>query len=86
MANGQQRPSPRRGRQVCEANHGLRFGCIDHKGLQDKTEYVPSNHLPWGFPDGCAEMNPPANGGDAGDGGSILGSGRSLRGGNGNPL
>ena len=30
--------------------------------------------------------NPPANAGDTGNEGSIPGSGRSLRGGNGNPL
>ena len=36
-----------------------------------------------GFPDGSAVWNPPA---DAGDPGSIPGSGRSLVGGNGNPL
>ena len=37
----------------------------------------------WGFPDGSAVKNPPAN---VGDTGSIPGSGRSLGGGNGNPL
>ena len=39
-----------------------------------------------GFPGGAGVKNPPANAGDARDVGSIPGSGRSLRGGNGNPL
>ena len=39
-----------------------------------------------GFPGGSVEKNPPANAGDIGDVGSILGSGRSPGGGNGNPL
>ena len=38
---------------------------------------------PWGFPGGVVVKNPPAN---AGDTGSIPGSGRCPRGGNGNPL
>ena len=38
-----------------------------------------------GFPGGSVEKNPPTNAGDIGDVGSILGSGRSLGGGNGNP-
>ena len=38
------------------------------------------------FPDGAVVKNPPANAGDAGDMGLIPGSGRSLGGGNGNPL
>ena len=37
----------------------------------------------WGFPDGSVVKNPPTN---AGDMGSIPGSGRSSGGGNGNPL
>ena len=37
----------------------------------------------WGFPGGTVVKNPPAN---AGDSGSIPGSGRSPREGNGNPL
>ena len=37
----------------------------------------------WGFPGGSMVKNPPAN---AGDSGSIPGSGRSPREGNGNPL
>ena len=40
----------------------------------------------WGFPGGSALKNPPDNAGDAGDAGSIPWSGRSRRGGNGNPL
>ena len=42
--------------------------------------------LHWGFPGGSVGKNPPANAGDAGDEGSIRGSGRSPGGGNGNPL
>ena len=38
------------------------------------------------FPGGTSGKNPPANAGDTGDVGSILGSGRSPKGGNGNPL
>ena len=38
------------------------------------------------FPRGAVVKNLPANAGDAGDTGSILGSGRSPRGGNGYPL
>ena len=34
----------------------------------------------WGFPGGRVVKNPPASAGDAGDLGSILGSGRSLGG------
>ena len=39
-----------------------------------------------GFPGGSVVKNLPANAGDAGDMGLIPGSGRSPRGGNGNPL
>jgi len=39
-----------------------------------------------GFPSGSVVKNLPAKAGDAGQKGSILGSGRSLGGGNGNPL
>ena len=39
-----------------------------------------------GFPGGAVVKNPPANAGDAGDSGSIPGSGRSAGMGNGNPL
>ena len=42
-------------------------------------------HPSWGFPGGSKVKNLPANAGDAGDMGSIPGSGRSLGGGNGNP-
>ena len=38
------------------------------------------------FPGGSVVKNPPANAGDAGDAGSILGSGRSPGEGNGYPL
>ena len=38
------------------------------------------------FPSGAMVKNPPANAGDKGDTGSILGSGRSPGGGNDNPL
>ena len=39
-----------------------------------------------GFPDGSVVKNPSANAEDAGDMGSIPGTGRSLGGGNSNPL
>ena len=39
-----------------------------------------------GFAGGSELRNPPVNAGNSGDMGSILGSGRSPRGGNGNPL
>ena len=39
-----------------------------------------------GFPGGAVVKNPPAKARDAGDAGSIPGSGRSPRGGHGNPL
>ena len=39
-----------------------------------------------GFPGGSVVKNPPADTGDTGDVGSILGLGRSLGGVNGNPL
>ena len=39
-----------------------------------------------GFPGGSVVKNPPANEGDTGDVGSILGLGKSPGGGNGNPL
>ena len=40
----------------------------------------------WGFPGGAVVKNPPVNAGDARGMGSIPGLGRSLGGGNGNPL
>ena len=40
----------------------------------------------WGFPGSAVMKNLPANAGDTGDVGSVLGSGRSPRGGNGNLL
>ena len=42
-------------------------------------------YLKWGFPGVTLVKNLPANAGDAGDTGSILGSERSPGGGNGNP-
>ena len=39
-----------------------------------------------GFPSGSVVKNPPAKAGDAGDTGSVLGSGRSPGGGHGNPF
>ena len=39
-----------------------------------------------GFTGGSVVRNPPASAGDTGDSGSIPGSGRCPRGGNGNPL
>ena len=50
--------------------------------------YWPCSHsrqIP-SFPSGSVVKNPPANEGDSGDGGLIPGLGRSLGGGNGNPL
>ena len=40
----------------------------------------------WDFPGGSVVKNPPANAGDTGDMGWILGLGRYLGGGNGNPV
>ena len=40
----------------------------------------------WGFAGGASGKEPPANAGDRRDAGSVLGSGRSSGGGNGNPL
>ena len=40
----------------------------------------------WGFPVGSVVKNPPDSAGEARDSGSIPGLGRSLGGGNGNPL
>ena len=45
-----------------------------------------SNSKLLGFPGGSVVMNTPANAGDAGDTGSVSGSGRFPGGGNGNPL
>ena len=42
--------------------------------------------MKWGFSGGSVVKNLPANTGDIRDTGLILGLGRSLRGGNGNPL
>ena len=51
--------------------------------VPSSTVYVTSGYL---FnSDGSVVKNPSANAGDAGDMGSIPGSGRSPRGGNGNP-
>ena len=46
----------------------------------------PRHALENGFPGGSVVENPPANAGNAEDGGSIHGSGRSPRIGNGNPF
>ena len=40
----------------------------------------------WGFPGGKVVKNPPANVEESGDAGSVPGSGRSLGGGDRNPL
>ena len=40
----------------------------------------------WGFPSGKVVKNPPANVEESGDAGSVPGSGRSLGGGDRNPL
>ena len=50
------------------------------------SQFIFPPTLPGGFPDGTMIKNPPANAGDARDLGSIPGSGRSPRVGNGNPL
>ena len=42
--------------------------------------------MPVGFPGDSVVKNPPINAGEAGDTGSISGSGRCLGGGSGNPL
>ena len=47
---------------------------------------LTSKYEQQGFPGGSVVKNLPANAGDAGDMGLIPGSGRSPRGGNGNPL
>ena len=47
---------------------------------------LPRVREPMGFPGGSEVKNSPSNGGDAGDMGLILGSGRSPGGGNGNPF
>ena len=53
--------------------------------LSARSWQLPTNDLP-GFPGGAVVKNPPANAGDARDGGSIPGWGRSPKVGNGNPL
>ena len=52
--------------------------------MQDTT--LDAKMTSRGFPSGSVVKNPPANEGDSGDGGLIPGLGRSLGGGNGNPL
>ena len=47
---------------------------------------IVSAEVSWRFPGGAVVKKLPANTGDAGDTGSIPGSGRSPGGGNGNPL
>ena len=63
--------------------------CIDH-GVARSWTWLSDFHFHFkidlGFPGGSVVKNPPANAGDTGDVGSICGSGRSLGGGNGNPL
>ena len=51
-----------------------------------QTPFVESIHGPLGFPGDSVVMNLPANTGDTGDMGSILGLGRSLGEGNSNPF
>ena len=47
---------------------------------------MPANATVQGFPGGLVVKKPPTNAGDTGDLGSIPGSGRSPREGNGNPF
>ena len=56
-----------------------------HKEL-DTTERLIHTQIVWGFPGGVVVKNPPANAGDERHAASILGSGRSLGEGHGNPL
>ena len=55
------------------------WGC----SVLDMTERLNKNKKARGFPGGSVVKKPPANAGDAG---SVPGSGRSSGGGNGNPL
>ena len=48
--------------------------------------FMPANATFQGFPGGLVVKKPPTNAGDTGDLGSIPGSGRSPREGNGNPF
>ena len=54
--------------------------------IPENTCYLGFSFLWKGFPGGSVLENPPASAGDAGDVGSIPGSGRVPREGNGNPL
>ena len=60
-----------------ESNHSFQIQ------ISSFLSYLVQICCHWGFPDGSAVTNPLAN---VGDTGSIPGSGRSLGGGNGNPL
>ena len=51
-----------------------------------ETDFCCNHSNPWGFPGGSVLKNLAANAGDAGDMGSIPGSGRSPGEGNGNPF
>ena len=53
--------------------------------VSNKCPFLPIFAISWGFPGGSLVKNPPTNTGDAGDEGSIPGSGRSPGEGNGNP-
>ena len=54
--------------------------------LQSLIQRLASDRCSLDFPGGSVVKNPPASAGDTRDLGSIPGSGRSLGGGNGNPL
>ena len=55
----------------------------DYKALMGELSIYPTLTPSWGFPSGSVEKNSPANASDAS---LIPGSGRSVGGGNGNPL
>ena len=76
-----QRPAPKfLSRKCCGQRSSA--GYTAHGSAKSQT-HLSTQHLSWGFPDGLMVKNPPAN---AGDTGSIPGSGRSPGEGNGNPL
>ena len=65
------------------AGAGLTWDPQDYKALMGELSIYPTLTPSWGFPSGSVEKNSPANARDAS---LIPGSGRSLGGGNGNPL
>ena len=73
--------------RLCESYY-RNLNCIKHAlimmGLL--TYFILCYLYRLGLPGGLVVKNPPANTGDAGDMGSVPGSGRSSEGGNGSPL